>query len=130
MEGVNSTTTNLSPTSGGTNTETDAALIERFKKTVFRSMAGTADMFMGVALEDTTPDNPDDETATQATVIGSSKRWREQVQVVMGGSGLEAVSTIPVANVKGYWVRRTAANTAALSSDGATIAVTGDTGSL
>jgi hypothetical protein len=45
------------------------------------------------------------------------------------GTGL-SLGNIPVANVKGYWVRRTAANTAALSSDGATIAVTGDTGSL
>ncbi len=41
-----------------------------------------------------------------------------------------ALSNIPVANVKLFWVRRTAANTAALSNDGVTIAVTGDTGSL
>lgn len=41
-----------------------------------------------------------------------------------------ALGSIPVANVKGFWVRRTAANSAALSSDGVTIAVTGDTGSL
>ena len=40
------------------------------------------------------------------------------------------LGTIPVGNVKGLWIRRTAANTAALSNDGATIAVTGDTGSL
>lgn len=45
------------------------------------------------------------------------------------GTGL-ALSDIPVANVKGVWVRRTAANTAALSADGVTLAVTGDTGSL
>lgn len=45
------------------------------------------------------------------------------------GTGL-ALSNIPVANVKGIWIRRTAANTAALSNDGVTIAVTGDTGSL
>lgn len=45
------------------------------------------------------------------------------------GTGL-ALGSIPVANVKGVWVRRTAANTAALSNDGVTIAVTGDTGSL
>jgi hypothetical protein len=41
-----------------------------------------------------------------------------------------ALGTIPVGNVKGLWIRRTAANTAALSNDGATVAVTGDTGSL
>lgn len=45
------------------------------------------------------------------------------------GTGL-SLGSIPVANVKGFWVRRTAANTAALSADGVTIAVTGDTGSL
>lgn len=45
------------------------------------------------------------------------------------GTGL-ALSNIPVANVKGIWIRRTAANSSALSADGVTIAVTGDTGSL
>lgn len=41
-----------------------------------------------------------------------------------------ALSTIPNGNVKGFWVRRTAANTAALSVDGVTLATSGDTGSL
>lgn len=45
------------------------------------------------------------------------------------GTGL-ALSNIPTSNVKGVWVRRTAANTAALSADGMTLAVTVDTGSL
>lgn len=45
------------------------------------------------------------------------------------GTGL-SLGNIAVANVKAFWVRRTAANTAALSNDGVTIAVTGDTGSL
>lgn len=45
------------------------------------------------------------------------------------GTGL-ALSNIPTSNVKGIWVRRTAANTAALSNDGVTLAVTVDTGSL
>jgi hypothetical protein len=38
-----------------------------------------------------------------------------------------ALSTIPIGNVKGLWVRRTAANTAALNADGVTISVQGDT---
>ena len=97
LSGISAKVNNAAPTYGGTNQETDAALVERFKRTVFRSMAGTADMFMGVALEDTTPDNPDDQTANQAVVLGASKRWREQVQV--GSDGI-AVSTIPAANVK------------------------------
>ena len=41
-----------------------------------------------------------------------------------------ALSNIPVANVKGIWVRRTAANTAAMSADGATLAVSVDSGNL
>ncbi len=41
-----------------------------------------------------------------------------------------SLGSIPVAQCKAFWVRRTAANSAALSSDGATIAVSGDTGSL
>lgn len=45
------------------------------------------------------------------------------------GTGL-SLGNIATGNCKGFWVRRTAANTAALSNDGVTIAVTGDTGSL
>lgn len=45
------------------------------------------------------------------------------------GTGL-ALGNIASGSCKGFWVRRTAANTAALSSDGVTLAVTGDTGSL
>jgi hypothetical protein len=45
------------------------------------------------------------------------------------GTGV-ALGTIPVAQCKAVWIRRTAANTAALSGDGVTLSVTGDTGSL
>lgn len=45
------------------------------------------------------------------------------------GTGL-ALSTLPVGNVKGLWVRRTAVNSAALSNDGGQISIQGDTGSL
>jgi hypothetical protein len=45
------------------------------------------------------------------------------------GTGL-TMGNIPVAQVKQFWTRRTAANTAALSADGVTVAVSGDTGSL
>lgn len=45
------------------------------------------------------------------------------------GAGV-ALGNIPVGHCKAFWVRRTAANSAALSGDGVTIAVTGDTGSL
>lgn len=45
------------------------------------------------------------------------------------GAGV-ALGSIPAGQVKAFWIRRTAANTAALSNDGVTIAVAGDTGSL
>lgn len=45
------------------------------------------------------------------------------------GSGV-ALSNIPVGNVKGVWVRRSAANSSALSNDGVTLGFAGDTGSL
>jgi hypothetical protein len=45
-------------------------------------------------------------------------------------AGVSLGTSLAVANVKGLWVRRTAANSAALSADGVTLAVTGDTGSL
>lgn len=45
------------------------------------------------------------------------------------GTGV-SLGNIPSGQCKAFWIRRTAANTAALSSDGVTIAVTGDTGSL
>lgn len=45
------------------------------------------------------------------------------------GTGV-ALGTIPVGQCKAFWVRRTATNSAALSGDGVTISVTGDTGSL
>lgn len=45
------------------------------------------------------------------------------------GAGL-SLGNIAAGSCRAFWIRRTAANTAALSSDGVTIAVTGDTGSL
>lgn len=45
------------------------------------------------------------------------------------GTGL-SLGTIPHGSVKAVWIRRTASNSAALSADGFTLAVSGDTGSL
>lgn len=45
------------------------------------------------------------------------------------GSGI-ALGNIPAGSCRAIWIRRTAANTAAVSNDGVTISVTGDTGSL
>lgn len=75
LAGITSVT-NPVALSGGTDAESDASLRERFRQTVFRSLSGTAAMYLGVALDD-----PD---VTQANVIGASKRHREQVEVVSG----------------------------------------------
>lgn len=81
VEGVTQVT-NLLPLTGGLDQETDNELRERWKRTAFRSMAGTESMYLGVALDD-----PD---VTAAQVVGSSKRRREQIQI----SGGTATSTV------------------------------------
>jgi hypothetical protein len=68
--------TNVNPLSGGAFQETDNELRDRWKKTVFRSMAGTESMFLGIAVNDA--------DCTGANVVGATKRRREQVQVVSG----------------------------------------------
>lgn len=45
------------------------------------------------------------------------------------GAGL-SLGSIPVGFCKAFWIRRTAANSAALNADGVTFTVTGDTGAL
>jgi hypothetical protein len=64
------------------------------------------------------------ETAPGGSVTGLSYSSPTTV-----GAGV-SLGNIPSGQVKAFWVRRTAANTAALSNDGVTIAVAGDTGSL
>lgn len=71
--------------------------------------------------------------SAQAAVIGSETTAPTGVSAFSSpttiGTGL-SLGTIPAGSVKAFWIRRTAANSAALSADGVTIAVTGDTGSL
>lgn len=81
IQGVASVT-NTSATSGGLDQETDSALRARWKATVFRSMAGTEDMFLGIALND-----PD---CFAANIVTATKLVREQIQV----SGTTATSTV------------------------------------
>lgn len=75
VEGVG-TFTNPVAFTGGTEAESDEQLRLRFKRTVFRAMAGTESMFIGTALED-----PD---VSQVNVIGASKVHREQIQIISG----------------------------------------------
>jgi uncharacterized phage protein gp47/JayE len=74
--------TNISALTGGANQETDTQLQARFKATVFKNMAGTSQMFLGIALND-----PD---CTAANVVDGATRRREQLQVASG----QAVSTV------------------------------------
>lgn len=82
VQGVSSFT-NPEAFAGGTDSETDSSLRDRFKKTVFRSMAGTESMYLGVALE-----HPN---VTQANVVGAVRRHREQIQLV-SANGTSAIS--------------------------------------
>lgn len=80
---LNVLVTNTAPTSGGTEQETDDELRLRWKRTVFRSLAGTEQMYLGIALDD--PDS------LQANVVTASKRRFEQLQIATG----EAESQVP-----------------------------------
>lgn len=73
LEGINSFT-NIVALTGGADAETDEQLRDRFKRTIFRSMAGTEPMFVGIAL--------DDEAVTQVNVIGATKRRRETLELL------------------------------------------------
>lgn len=75
--GINSVT-NVEPITGGTEAETDSELRARWKSTVFRSLAGTEQMYRGIALSDP--------NCTSANVLGSSKRFRERIQLVSGAA--------------------------------------------
>lgn len=77
IQGIASVT-NPSATSGGINQETDSALRARWKATVFRNLAGTEDMFLGIALND-----PD---CFSANVVTATKSVREQVQITSGAA--------------------------------------------
>lgn len=74
--------TNVNALSGGANQETDTQLQARFSATVFKNMAGTSQMFLGIATND-----PD---CTAANVIDGATRFREQLQISSG----QAVSTV------------------------------------
>jgi hypothetical protein len=69
----------------------------------------------------------------QAAAIGTETTAPTGVGTFSGpttfATGL-ALTTLPVGNCRAVWVKRTAANTAALTADGVTLAVQGDTGSL
>lgn len=72
------TVVNTAALTGGAAQETDSQLRERWKTTVFRNMAGTESMYLGIALND-----PD---CGAANVLGAAKRRREQLQIASGAA--------------------------------------------
>lgn len=68
-------------------------------------------------------------TGATETAPGGSVTGLSYSSPTTAGAGV-ALGNIPSGQVKAFWIRRTAANSAALSGDGVTIAVSGDTGSL
>lgn len=70
------TVSNPASLTGGSDGESDAQLRDRFKRTLFRNISGTEDMYLGVALNDSDVSN--------ANVIGPSERWRERLEIVSG----------------------------------------------
>lgn len=67
------TVTNEYAMTGGRDAETDADLRSRFIKTVFRSLAGTRDQYLGLALAH--------EDVSKALVVGRESRYSEIVTV-------------------------------------------------
>lgn len=76
IQGVNAVV-NTAAFTGGMNRETDSELRARWKATVFRSLAGTEQMYLGVAL--------DDGDCYAATVVGASRTRTEILQVPVSG---------------------------------------------
>jgi hypothetical protein len=68
-------------------------------------------------------------TATTETAPGAGVTGLTYSSPTTVGAGV-SLGSIAAGSVKAFWLRRTAANSAALSGDGVTISVSGDTGSL
>jgi uncharacterized phage protein gp47/JayE len=84
IDGV-SAVTNAQPLVGGTLTETDSQLRNRFKTTAFRNLSGTDSMYRGVCLQTLAdPTDPASLAVTQVNILGATKHTVEQIQVVSG----------------------------------------------
>lgn len=89
-------------------------------------VAGGASVALGV---DTTAASAVGSASAQAVTIASKTTAPAGASFsapTVKGSGV-AVGNLAATNVKGIWIRRTAANTTAVDNDGATIRVEGDT---
>lgn len=113
IEGITSII-NPQPLIGGTDRESDEQLRARFKRTLFRNIAGTEDAFLAVGLDD-----PD---VIGAKVYGPLTRWTERIQI-QGGAGLSSITPMHAPRgVRGA----TNANPVVITSNGPHRLVEGD----
>lgn len=83
IQGVGSVV-NPAAFTGGMARETDSELRDRWKATVFRSLAGTEQMYLGVAL--------DDADCYAASVVGASSTRTEILQVPVSGDATASIT--------------------------------------
>jgi len=79
--------TNIAPLTGGAAQETDEQLRLRWKQTAFRNISGSEQFYLGLAKAD---GFKNESGCTMANVIGASKTYREQVQIVSGSAQSQA----------------------------------------
>lgn len=72
LQGITNVTNNL-PLTGGRDLESDEGLRARWRVTVFRNLAGTEDMYLGICYRDQDVD--------RALVVGPVQRFREQLEI-------------------------------------------------
>ena len=92
-------------------------------------VSGGANIAVGV---DTTASSALGSASAQALTVANETTAPAGVTFsspTTAGAGV-SLGSIPSGQVRAFWVRRTATNSAALSADGVTLNVTGDTGSL
>lgn len=79
------TVTNPAALTGGSNAESDKQLRQRFKRTLFRNLAGTEDMFLAVAL--------DDIDVVSARIFGPTTAFQERIQTI-GGTATSSITPL------------------------------------
>jgi hypothetical protein len=78
--------TNVQPLTGGTGQETDSELRARWKRTVFRSLAGIEAMYLGIALNH--------DSCFGANVLGATKTHTEQIQIQSDKTGVSTLDDV------------------------------------
>jgi uncharacterized phage protein gp47/JayE len=84
-----SSVSNLAAMTGGVDTESDAALRQRFKTTLLRNVSGTRDWYLALCLQSN--------SISRANVVGPVSLYRTQIEVP------STSMTVPVTEVKYVW---------------------------